>query len=45
MSKIYTREELTALTQEEFNNLTSEEQNEVRKQGRAFLYAELHPEA
>lgn len=41
MSKIYTRDELTALTQEEFNAMTKEEQNEVRRQGRAFLAASL----
>lgn len=40
MSKIYTREELTALTPEEFNALTTEEQIEVKKQGKAFLYSE-----
>lgn len=36
MSKIYTRQELTILTNEEFSALTSEEQVEVIKQGQAF---------
>lgn len=36
MNKIWTREELTALTMEEFEKLTPEEQIEVRAQGRAF---------
>jgi len=36
MAHIYTREELTALTNEQFNALSKEEQDEVLKQGRAF---------
>ena len=36
MSKTWTREELTALTNEQFNALTTEEKSEVIKQGREF---------
>ena len=36
MSKIWTREELTALTTEQFNALSAEEKAEVLAQGRAF---------
>ena len=36
MSKIYTREELTAITFEQWEKLSSAEQAEIRKQGTAF---------
>ena len=39
MSRIYTREELTAMTPETYKALTPEEQAEVRKQGKAFMAA------
>ncbi len=39
--KTYTREELTNLTAEQFKALSKEEQDDVRRQGRAFLAADL----
>ena len=41
--KTWTREELTALTPEQFNALSPEEQLEVKKQGKAFMYADVRP--
>ena len=42
MSKQWTREELTNLSNEQFQALSQEEQIEVRKQGRTFLIADLN---
>ena len=42
MAKTWTREELSNLKPEQFNALSQEEQLEVRKQGRAFLIADLN---
>jgi hypothetical protein len=42
MAKTWTREELTNLSKEQLNALTQEEQLEARKQGRAFLMADLN---
>ena len=39
MNKTYTREELTAITKEQYAAMSTEEQIEIRKQGKAFLYA------
>ena len=36
MAKVWTREELTKLTQEEYNALSKDEKAEVVKQGTAF---------
>ena len=42
MSKQWTREELTNLSSEAFEALSQEEQLEVKKQGRAYLIADLN---
>lgn len=41
MAKQWTREELTNLTKQQFESLSQEEQFEVKKQGRAFMVADL----
>ena len=41
--KIWTREELTALTPEQYNALPFEERIEVNRQGKAFMYADRLP--
>lgn len=41
MSKVWTREELTALTKEQFEALSPEEQQEVITQGRAGIAQRL----
>jgi hypothetical protein len=42
MIKTWKREELTNLSQEAFAALSPEEQLEVKRQGRAFLVADLN---
>ena len=44
MSKTWTREELTNLSQQAFTELSPEEQLEVKLQGKAFLAADTNQE-